>query len=262
MNSPSVIYLAINLPRSSARRAMLAEQARVAGIDIQIVPAVSGAELTPAQKAMYNSRKRAGMYPADLTPNEQACMHSHLKALRTFLESGADYGAVFEDDVLLSEDFREGIDCLLTKVQGWQAVKLYTDNSRLYPICPTVPGTSLQPVFPKKVLWGAVGYLYSRTGAEQILRHLSSFWLGADAMLGKVMLEHRIPVIGVSPNLVGTAYPANEQSDIDDGGHRLQLEKRRSLPVYLRYRASVIRTAMQKNGMRALLRRCIRIVPS
>lgn len=262
MNTASVIYLAINLPRSAARRAMLAEQERVAGIDIQIVPAISGAELTPEQKAMYDSGKRDSMFRTALTPNEQACMHSHLKALRTFLESGAEYGAVFEDDVLLPADFRTGIDFLITRVKGWQVVKLYTDNSRLYPICPPIPGAPLQPVFPKKVLWGSIAYLYTRAGAEQILRHLPSFWMGSDASLGKTMLEHRIPVIGVSPNLVGTAFPANEQSDIDDGGSRQQQTARRSLPMYLRYRASVIRTAMQKNGMRALLRRCIRIEPS
>lgn len=259
MRTPSIIYLAINLPRSAERRAMLAEQEERAGIKIQLVQAISGAELTAEQRAMYDERRRASLYTTHLTPNEQACMHSHLKALRTFLASGADYGVIMEDDVLLNEDFRAGIDCLLHRVHGWESAKLYNEKCKLYEICPKLADAPLQPVFPKKVPWGAVAYIHSRAAAEMIVRHLTRFWMGADAMIAITLLEHGVPVIGVTPNLVSTAYPKNEQSDIDAGAHRLQQEVRpRTLPMYLRYRASVIRTAIRKSRMRALLRRVIR----
>lgn len=261
MSTSSVIYLAINLPKSAERRELLAEQEKKAGITIQIVPAVAGADLTDEQRALYDTRRRASMYTTDLTPNEQACMHSHLKALRTFLASDADYGVVFEDDVLLTEDFLAGINCLLHRVQGWEVAKLYNQPCRLYDICPPMKDAPLQPVFPKKIPWGAIGYLYSRAGAEKIVQHLTSFWMGADAMLAKVMLSHGIPVIGITPNLISTAFPENEQSDIDEGGHRLKQDKRpRTLLMYLRYRLSVLSTALQKDRMRALLRRVIRTV--
>lgn len=260
MSTPKVIYLAINLPKSVERRALVEQQAQKAGITIEMVPAVAGVDLTEEQRALYDARRRASMYTTELTANEQACMHSHLKALRTFLASDADYGVVFEDDVLLSEHFLAGINCLLSRVQGWEVAKLYNEKCRLYDICPPLKDAPLQPVFPKKIPWGAIGYLYSRAGAEKIVRHLTSFWMGADTMLAKTMLAHRIPVIGVTPNLVTTAFPANEQSDIDAGCHRLQQPRRpRTLRMYLRYRLSVLETAVQKARMRALLRRVIRI---
>lgn len=157
-------------------------------------------------------------------------------------------------------DFSVGIRYLTEQVHGWQVVRLYTDNSKMYPVCPAVPGAPLQPAFPKKVLWGSVGYLYTRTGAQRLLQHLTRIWMAADAMLATTMLEHGIPVIGVVPNLAGTAFPANEQSDIDDGCPRRQQNRlHRSLPMYLRYRAHVIRTAILKARMRSLLRRTISI---
>lgn len=258
MATPSVIYLAINLPKSVERRVLVEQQAQKAGITIQIVPAVAGADLTEEQRRMYDTQRRAAMYTTHLSPNEQACMHSHLKALRTFLASGADYGAVFEDDVLLSDNFLAGIDCLLHRVKGWEVAKLYNRPCKLYDICPPMADSPLQPVFPKKIPWGAIGYLYSRAAAEKIVRHLTSFWMGADAMLVKTMLVHSIPVIGITPNIIDTAFPDNEQSDIDALGRRLKrYSPRRTLPMFLRYRRSVIETAVQKARMRALLRRVI-----
>lgn len=259
MNTPTVIYLAINLPKSAERRAQVEQQAQKAGITIQIVPAISGAELTDEQRAMYDSRRHASMFTADLTPNEQACMHSHIKALRTFLESDADYAAIFEDDVLLSDDFCAGIDCLLHRVQGWEIVKLYSEPCRLYDICPPMKDAPIQPVFPKKIPWVAVGFLYSRAGAEKLVKKLSTFWLPADVMLARVMLSERIPVIGVTPNLVTTSDPNNEQSVIDSECSRREVIKpSRSFLMYLRYRLYVITTAVLKFQMRQLLRFVIR----
>ena len=248
MSEPHILYLAINLPASVERRKHIVQEGKKQGLDIQIVEAVAGRALTPEQKAMYDVRKRESMYFTHLTPNEQACVHSHRKALRTLLESDADYAVVLEDDATLEPIFKEGIRYLIQNIPGWECCKLYTEPSTLYPLCKCLQGAPVQPVFPKKIPWGAIGYLYSRTGAQKILKHFDTFWLGADTQLADIMLKHSIPVIGVTPNLVSTLYVHNEQSDIDDGGQRYTPEQqtKRTATQYLMYRLSVISRAIGK----------------
>lgn len=264
MKEPNIIYLAINLPASTKRREHIQQQGSLQGITVQIVEAVSGKTLTDEQKKMYDSRKRESMYINHLTPNEQACVHSHRKALSTFLASEADYAVVLEDDATFEPNFVSGIKFMINSVPGWECCKLYTEPSVLYPLCPTIADAPVQPVFPKKIPWGAIGYLYSRAGAEKVLSHFDSFWLGADTQLADIMLKHRIPVTGVVPNLVNTLYAHNEQSDIDAGGHRIigapaahyiPTRTKRTLMQYLRYRSSVIGRAIGKWQMCRQMRR-------
>lgn len=265
MSAPRILYLAINLPASVERREHIERQAAAHGITIQIVEAVAGKTLNEKQKGMYDSRKRESMYFTHLTPNEQACVHSHRKALATFLESDYDYAIVLEDDATLEPAFNEGIQFLITRVPGWECCKLYTEPSKLYELCPPIPDAPVQPVFPKKIPWGAIGYMYSRSGAEKLLTNFNKFWLGADTQLADIMLAVGIPVIGVVPNLVSTLYVHNEQSDIDAGEQRneeaLILKYKRTAMQYLRYRASVIRRAINKwlmvRKMRSIFRKTL-----
>lgn len=270
MKEPNIVYLAINLPSSIERREHIQQQGASIGITVQIVEAVSGKTLTDEQKQMYDSRKRESMYITHLTPNEQACVHSHRKALGTFLATTADYAVVLEDDATFEPGFLSGIKHLTTSIPGWECCKLYTEPSKLYTLCPPIENAPVQPVFPKKIPWGAIGYLYSRAGAEKILAHFDSFWLGADTQLADIMLKHHIPVIGVVPNLVGTLYAHNEQSDIDDGGQRntvtpatqnAPVRYKRSALQYLRYRFSVIERAVGKwlmcRQMRSIFKKTI-----
>ena len=255
-SSPNIVYLAINLPSSIERREHMMSEGQKHGINIQIVEAVSGETLTPEQKAMYNSRMRESMYINHLSPNEQACVHSHRKALQAILDSQADYGVILEDDSVLEQNFIQGINYLINSVSGWECCKLYTEPSKLYPVCPDIPNAPVQPVFPKKIPWGSVAYMYSRKAATEILSHYDNFWLGSDTHLAEIMLTHNIPVIGITPNLVTTLYANNEQSDIDNGGSRYRdkIRSKRSTLQYIRYRVSVGMRAFKKWKMRIRLR--------
>lgn len=248
MKNPSIIYLAINLPDSVERRQNIIRQGKNSNIDIQIVEAVSGKTLTPEQRSMYDEKKRESIYLSHLTPNEQACMHSHLKALQTLVDSDADYAVVMEDDAILEPNFKVGIDFLIESVPGWECCKLYTNGSKLYSLCPPIPNAPVQPIFPKKLPWGAIAYLYSRVGAEKILAHSETFFMAADLHLAEIMLKHNIPVIGVTPSIVTTLYAQNEQSDIDAGGQRYRTKTRpkRTAMQYILYRANVVTRAVNK----------------
>lgn len=258
MSAPRILYLAINLPASVERREHIERQAAAHGITIQIVEAVAGKTLNEKQKEMYDSRKRESMYLTHLTPNEQACVHSHRKALATFLESDYDYAIVLEDDATLEPAFNEGIQFLITRVPGWECCKLYTEPSKLYELCPPIPDAPVQPVFPKKIPWGAIGYMYSRSAAEKIMARFNTFWLGADTQLVEIMFAAKVALIGITPNLVGTLYAHNEQSDIDADVKRTEIPahyQKRSAWQYLKYRASVVKRAIGKWRARVRMQR-------
>ena len=250
-DTPSVLYLAINLPRAAERRESLTRQAERLGIRIDMVPAVAGTELPEDTTTCgYDKITRRKAFSNDLLPNEIACALSHRKALRTFLDSGADYAVVLEDDALLSENFNEGLHELFHHLSGWQVAKLFTADGRLFPLLPQKTGGCIEPVFPKKLPWVAVGYLYSRAAAQTVYEKLGRFWLPADAQIGRILLDEVIPTIGVSPSLVVSADPNNEQSTLDADGARRAERPKRSLLQYIRYRASVLHTAFAKRRMR------------
>lgn len=221
-----------------------------------MIEAVDGRELPP-EVPEYDRVERRKRYAYDLIPNEIACALSHRKALRAFLDSEADYAVVLEDDALLAEHFSEGIRELTQRLHGWEVAKLYTDDGgKLYSLGDEGgAGAALQAVFPKKVVWVAVGWLYTRRAAQQVWEALAHFHLPADCQIGHTLLLQGIPTIGVSPSLITTADPYNEQSTIDPTGDRRSgLGARRSLLQYWRYRWRVVRVGRAKKRMMRLMR--------
>lgn len=260
MSLPSILYLAINLPRSEKRREQVLGEGRKFGIDIQLVPAVAGKDLTEEDLSHYDRKARKKAYPFDLTPNEIACTLSHRKALKTFLDSGAAFGVILEDDVLLQPHFNEGLAWLTQKLHGWQIAKLYSAEGKLFSVgMDKVEGAPVRPVFPKKIMWITVGYLYTREGARRMLEGLERFWMPTDAQMAQIMLSRRIPVVSVEPGLVVTGDPLHEFSDIDADAatSRVVSHPRRNLFQYLTYRFSVWSIACGKIRMRRLLRRVL-----
>ncbi len=262
MNPPSILYLAINLPQSEKRREQVLAEGRKFGIDIQLVPAIAGRDLTEEDLSHYDPKARKKAYPFDLTPNEIACTLSHRKALKTFLDSEADFGVVFEDDALLQPKFAEGIAWLTQKLHGWQIAKLYSEEGKLFSVgMDNIEGAPVRPVFPKKIMWVSVGYLYTREGARCLLEGLEHFWMSTDAQMAQIMLSRRIPVVSMEPGLVLTSDPHNEFSDIDadTSASRLSPHPERNLRQYITYRLNVWAIAWGKIRMRRLLRRVLHL---
>lgn len=250
MKEPSIQYLVINLPRAEKRRQDMLAQAERFGIELRFVPAVAGAELDlKSQSYGYDRKKRRKLYANDLITNEIACALSHRKALSVFLESGAEYAVIMEDDAVLDPRFNEGIDELIHHLHGWEAAKLFTDVGRLYPVLEPQEGRAVQPVFPRQLPWVAVGYLYTRRAAEVLHAKLERFWLPADAQIGRILLDEGVPTIGVSPGIIHSGDPQNENSTLDPNKERNIRPPKRSLLQYIAYRLSVIATGRGKKRM-------------
>lgn len=256
MSTPNILYLAINLPWAEERRRSILDQAKRFGVDIQIVSAVAGKDLDLNSDAHgYSHAMRSKYFTKDLLPNEVACTLSHRKALEKYLATDADYLVLLEDDAVLAEHFNEGIRELTDHLQGWEAAKLYTDEGKIFPLCPEFEGAPVQPVMPRKLPWVAVGYMYTRHAAQKILEGMQHFWLPTDMLIAKILLGSYIPTIGVSPGLIHSADPHCKHSTIDTKGTRFAPAPPRNLFQFIAYRISVLRTGLAKKCMRWLMRR-------
>lgn len=257
MPEPSILYLVINLPQSGQRREAILEQASRFGITMQIVPAVDGSELDMKNSSQYgyDERARKRRHTNNLLPNEIACLLSHKRALQTFLDSAADYAVILEDDAVLAPHFMQGMDELLHHLSGWEVVKLFTDDGKLHPLIPTCEDAVVQPVFPRKLPWVAVGYLYSRRAAEVVKNGLKHYWRPADAQIGKILIDKHIPTIGVSPGMIHSSDPHNAHSVLDPAGERRERPIPRNLFQYLTYRAGVLLTGLGKSRMCRMMSR-------
>lgn len=258
-----ILFLTINLPGSVERRKAILAQAERFHLDLHIVPAVSGKELTPEQKACYDSKRRLRSYSQDLLANEQACVHSHRRALKTFLDSDParyKYMVVLEDDAMLAPFFNEGIEELTRHITGWECAKLYMGLGPLYDLLPHCEEAPVQPVFPKGIPWGAVGYMFTRTAARILYDDMQTFWLAADAQIGHILLHRRIPIIGTRPSMLLYFDPETDVSDIDKNRDR-EKHSPRTLLQYITYRLEICVTSWRKKRLRALMQRLIKRIP-
>lgn len=264
----------INLDRAPERRESIERQAKEHGITIERITAVDGRTLDSATLTRYDSMRRRKEFLNDLSINEHACTLSHLKALETLIASKADYGIILEDDAILHPDFKNGISWLTQKVSGWKVIKLYTAVGKLYPLnCSADTDCPCSLVFPKQLPWVAVGNLYTREGAIEMLKCFERYWLSYDAQWGWYLMTRNIPVAGISPSLVNTSDANNQNSTIDDGGNRyattapqstegssgVHRPTKRTLGQYLLHRFSIWRVAAGKLNQRIMMRRKLRV---
>jgi glycosyl transferase family 25 len=92
------IYV-INLERSKDRLEHITAVFHECGLDFERVSAVDGQTLT---EEAFRHLTSARNWPLELTRSEVGCFLSHRQCLRLIAEGDDAYGAVFEDDIILS----------------------------------------------------------------------------------------------------------------------------------------------------------------
>lgn len=262
MASDSVIYLCINLPWDEVRRQSILSQSTRLGVNLQLVEAVAGKNLTPEQRACYDAALTQRYYNYHLTDNEIACTLSHRKALEIFLSSGASYGVILEDDAILSPHFNEGIRELTENLRGWEVGKLQLPAARhIRPLPLRGEGESasgITPLFSTRFSAQSVGFIYTRRAVGIICEALSRFYLPADSMIGQIILDKQLPVIALHPELV-----TQEQGNFESTIHcKEKTQGRRSLPQYLRHRLRLYANNLRRRKLyRKVLRELHRVSP-
>lgn len=203
MTAPSIIILCINLERSTDRRQSILAQAAQHGLEIRIIPAVDGNQLTPQELAYYDAARRARVHNTELLPTELGCTLSHHRALSHFLQSACDYAVVLEDDAALQPNFVAGLRELTEKLRGWDIAKLYIPSDVRTTLLPAGDaGAAVRPIYARKLGGISVGFLYTRRAAELIRQEMEGFYLQADSQIYQSVLNNGLRIIGVQPSMV------------------------------------------------------------
>lgn len=195
--------LCVTLARAPDRRAFMAEQSARISTPLRFVDAVDGRALTADERGRYSSSRRRATWRAEMTDNEIACVLSHRKALRRFLDGDADVVALLEDDASLAPDFDAVVQALAARADAWDLVRLET---RLF----DDPGVAVgvvgegdaarRLVIKRKWGLGGAGVLYHRRAAERFLAATQTFFEAYDNLVGRpwiagVVLELDRPVV-------------------------------------------------------------------
>ncbi len=173
----------INLDRSADRLAHMQAAFASAGITFQRVAAIDGAALeTDALNAFCQEAPRH----VDWLPGEIGCFLSHLEAWRSIADSSDAFGAIFEDDIHVSQELGQ-----LLASPDW--IPLGADIVRLEAYRPmrlsdgrAIPGLTDRKVYRAlSGTSGAAAYILAKHAAARLCDAAPELRMPADLFLFK-----------------------------------------------------------------------------
>lgn len=208
------VYL-INLDRAPERLAEMTERLQAIGLSFERVPAIDGRgiDLATADRRRVDERRYVRCHGKVLNPNEVGCYWSHVRAIETFLASGAEFGLILEDDVSFDEDLPEVLEALLACSGEWDVAKLSGRHSG-WPVPKRQLTTSRRLVTLLARHTGAGAYLINRYAAECYLRKLLPMVVPYDHAFDKEWV-FGFKFRGIDPPPIPAQMAAN--STIGDG---------------------------------------------
>ncbi len=209
----------INLDRAPARRSFMEAQLAAAGIAAERIAAVDRAapDFTP----------RGGLRPVRedvlielnwdgrrYVAGEEACLQSHMVALKRFLATDAPFALILEDDAELAPDFRSVVEAALAKSELWDAVKLEGNRRKgrrtALNVAPLVGPYRL--VASMRPAAGTAAYLFTRHGAEQVIAVAATAFEPYDNLLA-TLWRHRLRLLDCAPFPARQGLAESSRSD-------------------------------------------------
>lgn len=178
----------INLDGSDARLAAATAALTAAGLPFRRLPAYDGRGKRPEDLPLYDPTGAMRLFGRKLTGAEIGCFLSHLEAAKQFLESGARFGLVFEDDVSIPEDSGRVLADLLAALDGplpndpWWLINLGAPPLRSFSKLRKISAdhglfrAHFFPVLATAILW-------SREGAARFVAEAGSICVPLDHWL-------------------------------------------------------------------------------
>lgn len=221
LDPTSIQAFVISLPQATARRTH--SEAYLSGnIVYEIIDAIAGKDIA-GETHRYCKSLYCWRFFRDLTLNEIANSLSHGKALRRFLESGAQYGLILEDDANIeAANFLE-IAHVTAGLSNFDILKLASAGIKFVEGKPAYNYGNTQVLAVTTFAGGAYAYVVTREGAEKILRKLLPIRETYDAYLRNLHV-HRCRIFETTPHLAAL-HELNNDSTIGGGrtGRRYSL---------------------------------------
>ena len=171
MNFNDYLILVINLDRAPQRLEKISTQLQRLGLSWERVSAADGKNLSMEDPTLLDAGAFGQRHGKTPLPGELGCYLSHVWAMQRFLQSGARFALILEDDVLLRDDLPEVLTQLSVHAQAWDMVKLSGVHSGT-----PLPVGSLSPKHQLAVMLsrftGSSAYVLNRHAAQTYARGL------------------------------------------------------------------------------------------
>jgi glycosyl transferase family 25 len=229
----------INLDGSQNRMDMISARLAAQKVAFHRVPAVDGRKLDLSGLADDDACRRE--MGRSIQPGEVGCYLSHLKAMRAFVESGAEYGVVLEDDAIPTADFAPTLAALVPFLQANRhlqvdAINLGASDFKYATRIAKVGEVAVLRAHRFPMLATAV--LWSRAGAESLLRDHDIVRYPWDNFLRMRLTRGRVG-LSLRPAIVTTADIASDITARSVTGGRSR--QNRSRIYFLRKQRRIIR---------------------
>jgi glycosyl transferase family 25 len=199
--------IVINLDRDMDRRTTMATRLSALNVPHTFLRALDGRDLSPEELERYAPRAQRD-YPIPLLPGEIACGISHLTAIAAGLRHDGDFFCVLEDDLLVEPDLAVCLDPqFLASLPAFDVLRLFTHIDRWD------KPSKIVKYFNDRIVvrmlrpgWGCQGQIYSRRGAEKILKSMTNVCAPMDFALYHDCRVSGLKVLEMRPGIVARDF--------------------------------------------------------
>lgn len=177
----------ISLKKEKQRRKEIKNKLKKLSNNYYFFDAIDGNCVDWSNKREYLGRLRRLFYGKDLTKGELGCFFSHKLLLEKIVAEKRDMSLVFEDDVILYNDFKNVIEALINKEITWDFIR-FIDKPKLNKKLKL----SVHKLFESYTVTrlgtapgGAYAYIISQTGAKKLLKAMNKIWTPNDTLMGQ-----------------------------------------------------------------------------
>ena len=218
MKSFKIYY--INLDKSIQRRAFMENQFKELNIPFSRISAINGKEL---DKEFLKSEKKKHCILAHFPlPNDGEigiCL-THFKLWELLSKQPEDFSIVLEDDALISDDFFNDLEQLLSQITSNDFLDI-SGKKGFYPLVKS--DLIIKFLIPPVLM---IGQIIGRNAAKKLSNNLSDYYAPIDVMKQDVY-KHKV-------NIYNTNKVYVSSNDKNVGGTTIQDKKMPLLNKYLR----------------------------
>ena len=185
MTSPSNTPHAyvINLAKATDRMAHMRSELNRVQIDFTRIEAVLGDELSEPIND-FDERRFNQLTGKHRNKREIGCYFSHIKALKSFLETSAEHALILEDDIHLPDTLPALLGEAIKHSAHWDLLRLTSSRKGDF-INIAQLDDAHQLAYNAKVLKNTGAYLINRNAAERCIKYLLPLRLRYDVALDR-----------------------------------------------------------------------------
>jgi glycosyl transferase, family 25 len=162
----------------------------------------------------YNERKYHVHNGKVTNPGEIGCYFSHIKALKTFLQTDDEYALILEDDVTLPDNIKTIIADSLEYNNQWDLLRLTSSRDGEYLKLGEL-STGHQISYNTRVLKNTGAYFINRYAAQQCVDNMLPMYLPFDEALDRDW-DYGFKTAVITP------FPINHEVDLPNHIQRAQ----------------------------------------